>query len=248
MFWNKKQSEKTDDEYRFGNIIVEKTDGFDDAFDELFNNRVQEAEKKSKYILLISIIIITILSVGAYVSFSNSEKVKHETPAESNENSVPFYHLFLSTQGKEEKIAGIVRGESASSGSIKDDNFIELCAIGYLNQINEAISNGANVNARDHIGTTPLMAAASSIASDPEVIKVLISAGANIDAQDSMGMTPLALASRFSSNPEIIAILLRLGADPNVKDKDGKIAIDYAKDNSKIRNSAAIRTLQEVTR
>ena len=45
------------------------------------------------------------------------------------------------------------------------------------------------------------------------------------------------------SNPEVIAALLKYGADAKAKDNDGKMAIDYAKDNEWLKGADALREL-----
>jgi ankyrin repeat protein len=53
-------------------------------------------------------------------------------------------------------------------------------------------------------------------------------------------------AARFSANPEVIKILLEKGADAKAKDKNGKKAIDYARENPAILNSEVLSQLEEM--
>ena len=46
--------------------------------------------------------------------------------------------------------------------------------------------------------------------------------------------TPLMRAAGNNSNPEVIEVLLNADANAKAKDKEGKTALDYAKDNKKI--------------
>ena len=73
---------------------------------------------------------------------------------------------------------------------MNDSDFRELCKEGSLQQINEAIRNGANVNARNNDGFTPLMFAAVRNP-NPEITKALIDGGAKVDARDAKGYTAL---------------------------------------------------------
>ena len=64
------------------------------------------------------------------------------------------------------------------------------------------IADGADVNAKDDVGQTPLYFAA-----DKEVVELLIAKGADVNAKDNFGGTPLDFAIRFDHTE--IADLLR---------------------------------------
>ncbi len=129
---------------------------------------------------------------------------------------------------------------------------------------NVLISNGADVNAKDADGTTPVMIA--SMDGCPETLQVLINSGADINAADAAGRTPLILAvlpaakkaeislahvspaaasqvkplvvqsmGLYPNVKETVKILLKAGADINAKDNAGKTARDYATDPEIIR-------------
>jgi hypothetical protein len=73
------------------------------------------------------------------------------------------------------------------------------------------IDAGADLNARDDNGWTPLMVAARS--ETPEIVTLLIEAGADVNAMNDNGYTPLWFANPgFGSTPEIIKILKAAGA------------------------------------
>ena len=57
-----------------------------------------------------------------------------------------------------------------------EDAFLELCKTGTLWEVENAINAGANVNAKNQNGLTPLMAATAN--SNPEVVTTLIRNGA----------------------------------------------------------------------
>jgi N-acyl-D-amino-acid deacylase len=71
------------------------------------------------------------------------------------------------------------------------------------------LSKGANVNARDKQGMTPLMYAAGSIqtgVNPTSVIETLIAAKAEIDARAANGATALDFAERYGNEPVIAAL------------------------------------------
>src|SRR6188508_1942486 len=74
------------------------------------------------------------------------------------------------------------------------------------------IAKGADLNARDWAGRTPLFAAAEY---DLEMTKALLDAGADANARTSDGYNPLHMVG----NAAIAKLLLDHGADVNAKDK-----------------------------
>ncbi|MEC9476508.1 MAG: ankyrin repeat domain-containing protein [Planctomycetota bacterium] len=97
----------------------------------------------------------------------------------------------------------------------------------------------------DNSGWTPLMIAASSFSSTPEIVSLLLEKGAEIEAKDNDGWTPLMSAAGFSKTPEIVTLLLDAGADALAKDKAGKKAIDHAKENVKLKGTKAYKKLRD---
>jgi ankyrin repeat protein len=79
------------------------------------------------------------------------------------------------------------------------------------------IEHGANVNAFDDIGCTPLVYALYK--KNNEIIEILIASNADVNAVAS-GMTPLMYASVIG-NKEIAEMLLLKGANVSAKNNDG---------------------------
>src|SRR6266436_6213346 len=79
------------------------------------------------------------------------------------------------------------------------------------------LDHGADVNAFDPLGRTPLMYAAASDLLDVDVVKLLIERGADVNAKDShkqggdSGMTALDIAKLHGETP-IVAWLVKSGA------------------------------------
>ena len=84
--------------------------------------------------------------------------------------------------------------------------------------IRALLDKGANTEARNEHGLTPLHHAAAK--GTPANIATLLDKGADIEARDWYGYTPLHHAAQFGT-PTNIAALLDHGADIEVQDKNG---------------------------
>jgi len=126
-------------------------------------------------------------------------------------------------------------------------DFLELVKKGTPNQVQEAIEAGADLRAQDTDGWTALMCAVGNN-TDPEVITALLKAGAEIEASDRTCFTPLMAAAADNQNPEVIMTLLKAGADAKAKDSVGETAFDYAQDNEKLKDTDALKKLEEASK
>lgn len=84
------------------------------------------------------------------------------------------------------------------------------------------LREGADANARDEQGWTPLLRAAA-FSKTPEVLTALPRNGADPNARDADGVTPLHAPARFSKAvPAVAQALLDAGADPAARDENDK--------------------------
>ncbi|MBQ7068413.1 MAG: ankyrin repeat domain-containing protein, partial [Synergistaceae bacterium] len=125
----------------------------------------------------------------------------------------------------------------------KIDKFVN----GSTQEIINAINNGVDVNVKDFYGQTALMIAAQR--GNAEAVNALIKAGADVNAKTESSTTALIKATYFGfDNAEIINILIDAGADVKIKDDMGKMAVDYARKNEKLRGTNALKRLEELSR
>lgn len=86
-------------------------------------------------------------------------------------------------------------------------------------------SKGANVNARNSKGETPLQLASNL--GFAEGVEALLQLGARVDEPNSTGETPL-IAATHRKDAAMARVLLKAGANPKRNDNSGRSALDYA--------------------
>ncbi len=89
-----------------------------------------------------------------------------------------------------------------------------------IERLNECLEAGADVNAPDRLGSTPLHAAAR-VGRHAGLIEALVNAGADVHARRSDGSTPLHVAAEWGRSPQVVEALVAAGADVNARDNVG---------------------------
>ena len=121
---------------------------------------------------------------------------------------------------------GNKQSEQSKRPAMSDKDFVNLCKSGNVSEIEEAINNGANVNAKDH-GTTPLMGVLQCGVELTELAELLIKKGADVNAKDNFGNTVL-MRPAIRNYTKTAELLIKYGADINAKNNCGFTALMWA--------------------
>lgn len=101
----------------------------------------------------------------------------------------------------------------------------------WVTNVRLLLDSGANIEARDDEGETPLMRAAAY--GQTQIFSLLLEKGAKVNVRDKRGMTPLIAAAcacavaTMNSTHDIMKILLEKGANVNARD-NGRSALMLA--------------------
>jgi ankyrin repeat protein len=147
--------------------------------------------------------------------------------------------------------------EAGEDRASLNKQLLEACLMGDGERVRRLLEEGADVNARDGCGNTPLhLAVHFGGMLDRDlgfewitVLKWLVERGADLNARDAEGRTPLHDAAMLGYD-DAINVLLPFRedlprADPNARDNYGKTPLHYIAEK---RNVDGIRLLKEHAR
>ena len=99
-------------------------------------------------------------------------------------------------------LVGRVVGQSQVPQPPLDQQLVDACSddSASLETISLLLKSGADINATNQVGGTPLMLAAQTH-TNPQVITILVNAGADPEQAADDGMTPLMLAATHNERP-----------------------------------------------
>jgi ankyrin repeat protein len=93
-------------------------------------------------------------------------------------------------------------------------------------QVTLLLDYGANIEAKNRWGETPLISCLSAFYNEEDIARVLISRGANVNAKSLSGRTPLWYAAGYF--PKLVQFLIDKGADINARDEHGETPFSQA--------------------
>ncbi|HEX6997731.1 MAG TPA: ankyrin repeat domain-containing protein [Gammaproteobacteria bacterium] len=110
----------------------------------------------------------------------------------------------------------------AAAGAWADSRLADLIQDGRRDIAIELIEAGADVNAAQGDGTTPLHWAVYRL--DEELVRLLLARGAAADVRNRYGSSPLAEAVK-AADPVLVKLLLDAGADVDAPNADGQTTL-----------------------
>ena len=118
-----------------------------------------------------------------------------------------------------------VFGDCAGAGVREDSLLVTGARSQQLSIVRASLKQGADVNARDELGRTPLMWSAFHGALT--ILDILIVEGADVNAQDKMGRTAVDWTAITGKENAVVA-LFGAGADMSTRDSSGLNAAERA--------------------
>jgi len=138
--------------------------------------------------------------------------------------------LTVSIADRQAQMSALLFQYGAGANFGAKEHICPLCSAAWSDDpimVKELLKRGANVDARDHEGYTPLLTAAYQTR-DLTVIKLLIIAGAEVKATSSTTRNTAVMLAAHSLNLDGVKLFMDLGVDPCAKNSESETAIDAA--------------------
>ena len=151
---------------------------------------------------------------------------RSETPMPRNEKMLSNEFYDAAVFADMQKLKSMVDNDSSIVSSTVEYGFTALHGVVGEHHFSVAeylIDSGADVNAKNDDGITPL-----HLAAYPKMVELLASRGADLNGKDATGRTPLMVHAAEADSIDVMAALLKLGAAADVTDDHGNTAISIA--------------------
>ncbi len=106
-----------------------------------------------------------------------------------------------------------------------DKKLLDFAKLSDIAGVVSSINSGANVNARDDFGWTPVMVAAEN--GSETILRILLKNGGNVNVRNKYDWTPLMYAAR-NNHYSIVKLLLKNGAETSLVNSEGWTALMWA--------------------
>lgn len=167
--------------------------------------------------------------------------------AQDKEGKTPLHEAACSNDNPDG--VAVLCGSGADVKAGDDDGWVALHYAAWNNTnprvLLALLEAGTDVGTVDNAGLTALHCAACGNP-NPEVLVTLLAEGANLSAVDSGKGTPLHHAASANPEPQVLVTLLEAGADVFAVDEHGHTAVDYARQNRGLRDTDALRRLEDL--
>ena len=130
-----------------------------------------------------------------------------------------------------------------AAGADLNGDLLVAAEVGQAADVQALLDRGADANARNLEGHTPLIGAAGGGGS-VEIVWALLSCGADVNMGDRRGHTPL-MAAVLSGHVEIVKILLAHGADVHAKTTRGISAMNCMSMDKEAADKAIKKLLRQ---
>jgi ankyrin repeat protein len=159
---------------------------------------------------------------------------------ERNRQRAPLRMALNLREGSEEIVADLIRAGADVNDSHEGISLLAHAATLVLPKLcRQLLAAGAQVEARDRTGKTPLIH--SSMASNSRcAVEVLLQGGAKAGAVDDQGRTPLHYAVQVEYNGSTVKQLLDRGASTVAVDNEGNTPLHLAIGKGKYREDAPV--------
>ena len=120
---------------------------------------------------------------------------------------------------------GTTQSPEPPTAKAPDISIHDAATLGNIEAIKQHLAAGADVNAKDDDGISPLLLAATW--GHKEIVELLIANGADVNAKAVESLTPLHITAGWG-HKEIVELFIANGADVNAKAVDGETPLDRA--------------------
>jgi ankyrin repeat protein len=166
-----------------------------------------------------------LLLLAALIGFAVYSEIRQRTRTSAENNSDPLI------EEKKPETDAAQKTEQAGALRKIDIDLLSEAGWGHTEKVRDLLAYGAEINARDINGDTPLIVA--SFLGFSDTVKLLLAKGADVNATNNLGSTALIEAATMNK-PETVELLLSNGADVSIKNLAGLTALDASiKENHK---------------